>query len=94
MSKPEPIPVRMVRFAEPQDGPGLSVASACTTDKSRHTISYMPWLRHFLFEYRDQAGNILEGFIHESRIAWWRPVDTEAFKSAGSPPAEVKRRAG
>lgn len=76
----EPVRVRMVKFQSPQDGPGLSVASSCTSseqsNKSRHTIVWMPWLRHFKITFQPPGNEpSISGFIHETRVAYWEEIE-------------------
>ena len=48
---PQPIPVQILRFVEPMDAVGLSVASSASvttkSNRTRFAIWYMPWIRHF-----------------------------------------------
>lgn len=73
MSNPVPIPVRLVRFTVPMDGPGLSVASACKSE-GRFAVSYLPWMRHFLIEYTPPNESARPCYVHETLIKSWEPV--------------------
>lgn len=74
------INVRMLKFASPQDGPGLSVASSCTASTQenarRHRIEYHPWMRAFLVEYQAPGDSPpTRGYIPEHRVSYWEPID-------------------
>jgi len=83
----QPIPVLRLRFVdERQDGPGLSVASSCTSTldpkngrKQKHLIWYMPWLRAFYVQLLERAGadsKVLDAaYIGEARVMWWLPAE-------------------
>jgi hypothetical protein len=79
---PKAYAVALLKFAEPQDGPGLSVASSLTCRgvdtpqgrASRHTCEFMPWVRAFRVTYTPPDGPPVTGYIPESRIAYWQPA--------------------
>jgi hypothetical protein len=77
-----PIPVELVRFVQPQDGPGFSVKTSMKHhvqgNRSSYTISYHPWVRAHWFTV-EQAGRIAKWgeYISESRIATWKPLFPE-----------------
>lgn len=76
----EPIPVKLVRFIAPTDAPGLSVASSCTAsdqrNRSRHSITYLPQIRHFELTYHPPDGEAQVAYIHESRVMSWIAADS------------------
>jgi hypothetical protein len=76
----EPIRVRVLRFREPMDAPGLSVASSCTaqdpSNGKRHGILYLPWLRHFELTFHPGGGEKPRvSFVHESMVRSWEPAE-------------------
>lgn len=76
----EPLAVRLVRFREPMDAPGLSVASSCTasdqSNRKRHSIQYLPWMRHFRIEFFPGGeGATQVAYIHEAHIKSWEPLE-------------------
>ena len=71
----EPIPVKLLRFGQPMDAPGLSVASSCSAsdqrNKSRHSITYWPQIRHFEVTFHPPEGEPQTALIHETRVLSW-----------------------
>jgi hypothetical protein len=75
-----PIDVDVLRFAESMDAQGISVQSAISRNKTgkrtRYTIYYLPWMRHFRTEYQDpNREKPLISYIHESRVKSWDPTE-------------------
>lgn len=73
MTRPDPIPVKYLRFNIPMDAPGLQVASSCTAGE-RFVIEYQPWLRHHRIEYRPQTGPVKVAFVPEAHVKSWEPM--------------------
>jgi len=77
--EPEPIPVKTLQFSAPQDGPGFGVKSSLShraaRNDSRWEIDYRPWMRAFCVVYHPSDGTTLTGYIPESRVACWYPMD-------------------
>jgi hypothetical protein len=88
-TKREPIPVGILQFPsmEPQEGPGISVATAITARgcasgsggaHSRHDIEFHPWLRAFRVVYTPPESNPpqppIVTFIPEHRVTCWYPL--------------------
>lgn len=76
----EPIRVRVLRFREPMDAPGLSVASSCSaadpTNGKRHSILYLPWLRHFELTFHPGGGEKDRvAFVSEGMVKSWEPIE-------------------
>lgn len=76
----EPIRVRVLRFREPMDAPGLSVASSCSAKDpaggTRHSILYIPWMRHFELTFHpggDEKPRV--AFIWEGAVKSWEPAE-------------------
>lgn len=77
------IAVGMLKFVSPQDGVGFSVASALTPyggtgnkqGRPKFEITFLPWLRSFRVQYNPLDGEPQAGFIPESRVMFWTPVD-------------------
>jgi hypothetical protein len=93
----KPIRVRMMQFDRPQDGPGLNVASACTANSQpnaskQFAIEYWPWVRHFRVEFTQPGRPPVVGFIHETRVSTWYPLDEEPVAPSATP--EVKEQRG
>ena len=96
--KTDPIPVRILRFVLPMDGPGLSVASSCTGSPKpvaqRHwRIDFWPSMRHFRIAYyanSNEAPTI--GFIHEAQVKSWEPIEAVEVPPGASGPAFVATR--
>lgn len=62
------------------DAVGLSVASSASTrdpsSSRRHVIEFLPWLRHFrLTFYPGGEATPLIGFIHETQVKSWEPIE-------------------
>jgi hypothetical protein len=72
---PQAIRVRSVTFAGPQDGPGFGVKSALSPSDKRHTIEYLPVMRHFRITWRPDEGKALVGYIPECRVMYWLPAE-------------------
>jgi len=60
------LPVKLIKFKEPFDGLGLSVASK--VDTKRHRLSYLPALRQLCIEFEDSVG-----LVDVSSVAYWVP---------------------
>ena len=73
MSKPEPIPVRVVRYVIPMDGPGQSVASSCSAGP-KFAIGFCPWLRHFEITFKPPSEPPQVWYVHETHIKSWEPL--------------------
>lgn len=76
----EPIMVQVLRFdpSNPMDTAALSVASSCSASDQRnrqgHTISYLPWMRHFRLDFQDGHGAIRTSYVHETQVKSWDPI--------------------
>lgn len=88
MSRPEPIPVRMMRCSEVIDCPGIGVAHGCTAG-AKHRLEYWPWMRHHRIEFvHDPSKPPIVSFVHETKVAFWQPLDAVSVPAAAaSPPA-------
>lgn len=77
----EPIPVSIIKAHTPTpfDFAGLDVGSSCKSSKDAkkkgHTISYMPWMRHFRVVYNDGSGKLNTTMVHETQVAYWVPAE-------------------
>lgn len=73
-----PVQVRVLRFAAPMDAIGLSVASSCsstrTDNRSKHVVTYLPWLRHFRLEFDAGDGRPQVSMVHETQVKSWDPA--------------------
>lgn len=63
---PETIPVETIRWATPQDGPGMNGAGTVNHKKCR--LSYWPGLRQFRVEFNGAAA-----FVPVERAMFWIP---------------------
>jgi hypothetical protein len=75
----ETMPVRVLKFCQPQDGPGFAVSSAltakCKTNRNgRHTIEFVPWLRLFRVSYTADDSTLV-AYIPEHRVSCWYPLE-------------------
>lgn len=61
------IPVRVARFVSPQDGPGLSVASSCTTN-GKWALTYEPEMRLLRVSCTHGDGRKEVGYIPAERL--------------------------
>ena len=95
MSRPDAIPVRVLRFAVPVDGPGLSVASSCSSRvakaDSRFEIAYLPWLRHHQITYHPPEGAAVVVMVPECHVKSWDPASPPLASAVEQAP-EVQRR--
>ncbi len=95
MSRPEIVPVRVLRFAVPMDAHGLSVASSCSSRTakrdSRHEIFWLPYARQFELRYHQPDGPVLVSMIPEVHVKSWDPIDPPSHEPVKDA-AEVQRR--
>jgi hypothetical protein len=78
--RPDPIPVKALRFRQAVDLPGKTGASSVTATaddtKARHTIEFLPWLRAFRVTWHTLE--VVDGvrrspqqiMIHETWATW------------------------
>jgi len=97
--KREPIPVKLIRFMKPMDGPGLSMSSSCQaesrTNRRRVQIDYLPWLQQFLVKSIPVNGDVRTGMIWVGHAMYWEPVEPAATASPESdpaPPPKMRRK--
>lgn len=97
MSRPEPIPVAVLRFESPMDACGLSVASSCSSrtakKESRHEVVFLPWLDHFevrFFTPGEDAPRV--SMVPVARVKSWDPVSPVARPSAVENAPELKQQ--
>lgn len=81
-TKPEPIPVRLLRFRQATDIPGKSMANSVESSghvegKPYHQVEFLPWLRAFKIAFHpietDNAGKRLPArtiMVHETWATW------------------------
>ena len=70
-----PIPIRVYRFNEPIDCPGLGVNSAATANH-KLKFEYWPWLQHHRVEFMPEPGKPSHvSFIEQSRVVFWQSID-------------------
>lgn len=72
-----PIPVKRMGLALNYDGPGIQTSSL--TDRtanagSRHTLEYLPWMRHFRVVYHEAKRDMV-WMIHETFVTGWEPAE-------------------
>ena len=78
---PKPVPVKIIRFRQPTDGGGFSVASSLTNSRegraTRYTMNYLPWVRHHRIEFTpsDKTAKVLTTYVHESEVMSWVPEE-------------------
>lgn len=76
----DPIPVRVLKFAQSTDIPGKAGASSCMhipqAQHRRYEIAYMPWLRHHRITYISgaEAQEPEVVFVYEGHVATWAPL--------------------
>lgn len=90
MSRPDPIPLKMIRCSEVVDAPGMGVAQGISAN-ARIRLEYWPWLRHHRIEFiADPAKPPVVSFIPETKVCFWIPLEplgVPAAAAAMSPPA-------
>ena len=75
------IPVGIMQFTEPQDGPGLIVRTSLTSidqrkggklnHTSKHTIVFIPSLASFRVKYHQNGQPIRPFMIGLNRVSYW-----------------------
>lgn len=78
---PKPVPVKIIRFREPTDGAGFSVASALSTTQNnrptRYTLHYLPMIRHHRIVFTPNTGDPQVTYVPESKVMSWIPGDSD-----------------